>query len=357
MSSDIVHGLGCPRCGGIVTVPEGQALVVCPYCDQRSAVSAERTDIGGVRRYQVPLRAGREKLEAIFRSFVSGKVQVARDCSSKAQINEVFLVHLPFWAVWSRGVAWAFGQVKVGSGDNKRYEPRERRAVSELGWNAPACEVGDFGIQRVSLDQRPLEPFDAARLHRSGMVFEPVGSAATALESARKHFEQEIKDDVKLDRTEQTFVRLTNTRLGLVYYPLWVMRYLYRGRSFQVVMDGYSSEILYGKAPGSVGYRAARLVGGMAVGALLVVDVPAMALYFSSGDDDGIIAIGLGALVAGGALMYSSYRTFRHGEHYEYHRYKALSAKGSKGAEILPGNITINAREIEALVKTVKDLT
>ncbi len=66
-------------------------------------------------------------------------------------------------------------------------------------------------------------------------------------------FSQEIKKDIHLDHTEQQFVRLTNTRLGLVYYPLWVLRYLYRGRSFQVVVDGFNGEVLYGKAPGSVG--------------------------------------------------------------------------------------------------------
>jgi hypothetical protein len=55
-------GLACPRCGGMVTIPEGQAIVICPYCDLRSSVSAENdpgwADDGnpgvGVRRYQAP---------------------------------------------------------------------------------------------------------------------------------------------------------------------------------------------------------------------------------------------------------------------------------------------------------------
>lgn len=359
MSDENVHGLSCPRCGGIVTVPEGQALIICPYCDQRSAVSAERQDSGGVRRYQVPLKVNREVLEKTFRGFVSGKVQVARDCAVKAEISEMFLVHLPFWAVWGRGVAWAFGQVKVKSDDSYHYEPREKRAVSELSWNAPACEVGDFGVQRVELAGRPLEPFDAAGLHRSGMVFEPVGSTKTALEAARAQFEQEIKSDLEMDRTEQTFVRLTRTRMGLVYYPLWVLRYLYRGRSFQVVVDGYNGEILYGKAPGSVGYRAATLVGGMAIGSVMVVDIPAALMLISTSDEDSPFVIALMILAAGAALMFGAYRTFRHGEHYEYHRHKAgVSKNKSSGLEgVLTGNLSLNNKEIENLVKTFKELS
>lgn len=355
MSAENVHGLGCPRCGGIVPVPEGQALVVCPYCDQRSVVStAGDTPAGrGIRRYQVPLRVEPDGIEPAFRKFVSGKVQVARDCARQAVVSELFLVHLPFWTVWGRGVAWAFGQVQVGSGNNRHYEPRERRAVSELTWNAPACDVGEFGVQRVALDGRPLEPFDAAGLHRSGMVFEPVGSSESALEWARSHFSETVKKDIQLDRTEQQFVRLTNTRLGLVYYPLWVLRYLYRGRSFQVVIDGYSGEILYGKAPGSVGYRAAVLIGGMALGAVLAVDAPAAILLSASGDDESPFIFALIVLAAGVWMMITAFRIFRHAEHYEYHRHKALP-RGPGGEKSLPGNLTLSIKNIEDAVRTLE---
>ena len=71
-----------------------------------------------------------------------------------------------------------------------------------------------------------------------------------------------MRKAANLDRIGQVFVRLTGWQESLVYYPLWVLRYSYRGRSFQVVVDGFSGEVLYGKAPGSVFYRAAVLVGG-----------------------------------------------------------------------------------------------
>jgi hypothetical protein len=360
MSAGAVQGLGCPRCGGMVTVPEGQSLVICPYCDQRSVVSAEGSGSGapGIRRYQVPLRTTREGIEGLLRGFLSGKVQIARDCAVKAQVSEVFLVHLPFWAVWARGVAWAFGQERVGSGENKHYEPREKRAVSELSWNAPACEVGEFGVQRVSLEGRPLEPFDPTGLHRSGMVFEPVGSVSGALEAARAQFGQEIKSSVNLDRTEQMFVRLTNPRQGLVYYPLWVLRYQYHGRAFQVVIDGFNGEILYGKAPGSVGYRAGMLVGGMALGSFLAIDVPSLVLLTAgSSDDDFPLVVVLGAFALGAGMMFTAYRTFRHNEHYEFHRYKATGKSSKGGVEGLLGEISLDSPGAKDIVRTLEKFT
>jgi hypothetical protein len=108
----------------------------------------------------------------------------------------------------------------------------------------------------------------------------------------------------------------------LVYYPLWVLRYLYRGRSFQVVVDGYSGQVLYGKAPGNTLYRAAILVGGMAIGALLAIDGPALVWSLAAqtkGDSaSGLFVAGLAVLVFGFGLMFAAYRTFRYGEQYEY---------------------------------------
>jgi hypothetical protein len=343
MSEQAVQGMGCPRCGGIVPIPEGQVLVNCPYCDQRSVVSGER----GIQRYQVPGRIDREQAEKAARGFMNSSSQIAPSVKNQAQITEVFLVHLPFWTAWGRGVAWGFGQVKVGSGDDARYEAREKKVIKDLTWNGVACDVGEFGVQRISLQDRPLEPFNSDRLHETGMVFEPIGSDVEALERAREAFQATVKDDVKLDRMAQLFTRILSPHLGVVYYPVWVARYVFRQRSFQVVVDGFDGKVLYGKAPGNLLMRALALVGGMAVGAFLAIDVPALILYTASGDDD-LMAIVVGAFLGGLALMVGGYTRFRYGEHYEFNRFKG---KDSIPAIRLAG---VNLKEITS---TLEDFT
>jgi len=322
-STAALHGLGCPRCGGMVPIPEGQEIVVCPFCDLRSVVSGE----SGVRRYQTPCRVNRAGAVKACQNFLRSSLAIAGDARSKAQISEVFLVHLPFWAAWGRGLGWIFGQESVRRNDRREYRPREIKVVQELSWNTAACEVGEFGVNRIMLDGRPLEPFEPEELHRSGMVFEPVGSAEVALELARVDFENKIRTKGNLDRVNQVFVRIINPRLGLVYYPLWIVRYLYRGRSFQVAVDGFNAEVIYGKAPGNVLYRAAILVGGMATGAFVSIDVSYLALRFSDSDDgEGLFIFALAAFLGGLGMMYASYRKFRYGEEYEYQRYKEGAA-------------------------------
>jgi DNA-directed RNA polymerase subunit RPC12/RpoP len=340
---EAAHGLACPQCGGVVPVPEGQVIVACPYCDLRSLVKGER----GLQRYQVPQKVAREGALEAMQRFLSGKKAIASNAARQATLEEAFIAYLPFWVNWARALGWVFGQKRVGSGDNTRYEPREVRTAQDLSWNGAACDVGEFGVTVISLQGRALEPFDPQRLHEAGLVFEPVGSLSEARTAAGNDFQERLRRAAGLDRVSQVFTRMVRARMGLVYYPLWVLRYLYRGRAFQVVVDGYSGDVLYGKAPGSTLYRAAVLVGGMALGALLAVDGSALAFYLGSqADGDSASALfvgGIVALVAGFGLMAGAYRAFRFGEQYEYRQ-------GGKGAFSLQQSKQI-LEQIEGLTR------
>ena len=322
---DSLLGLSCPRCGGMVPIPEGQAVVRCPFCDQRSLVRGER----GVHRYQVPQRIQREQAVSAYQVFLRSQPAIARDALKRSAVSETILVYLPFWTSWVRALGWVFGQERVRNGDKTTYKPREVRVVQDMNWTGAACDVGEFGVNSIILDEQPLEAFDNDRLHANGLVFEPVGSASEARSAAEAEFNSRLQRSAMLDRIAQVFARFVRRRSGLVYYPLWVLRYIYKQRAYQVVVDGFSGQVLYGKAPGNTLYRAAMLVGGMAAGAFLAVDASALAWYLASraeGDSaGGLVIAGVVAVVLGFGLMGAAYRKFRYGEQYEY---RAGSKKG-----------------------------
>ncbi len=332
------HGLNCPNCGGVVPIPEGQIIVRCTYCDMRSFVRGER----GLLRYQAPLRIQRDNAIDAMRKFFGSKWAMARNLRKEAKLSEAFLVYLPFWTVWSRVAAWVFGEEKIGSGDRAHYEPREIRVVQEMTWNEAACDVGEFGVSQVPPVEERLEPFDPDELHRLGLVFEPVSSFSEARRTAQSEFEAYVRVKAKLDRMTQLFLRSLKGRFGLVYHPLWVLRYLYRGRAFQVTVDGFTGEVLYGKAPGNTFYRAGVLVLGMAVGAFVAITVPILSFGEGKGSCMGpIFFIIVGLLIIG-----SAYRVFRYGEQYEYRhgakkRFPGLSAKGK------PQRTSIDVTDVE----------
>lgn len=312
---EIARGLACPNCGGMVPIPEGHVIVRCPYCDLRSFVSGER----GVRRFQSPCVVDHPAAERALRKFLSSSMAIARDAGSKARLSEAFLAYLPFWSVWARVMGWAFGQKRVGSGEKVRYEAREVRIVEEVSWNEAACDVGEFGVNEAPINLKGIEPFQPDLLHSQGMVFEPVNSPTEARQKAAKDIDARVRLKAGLDRINQLFVRSFRQRFSMVYYPLWVMRYLYRGRVFQVVVDGRSGQVLYGKAPGNTLYRAAVLVAGMAIGAFLALDV-STAILFTADDESALIGLVIGLVGLG--VMALAYHKFRFGEEYEYRNKK-----------------------------------
>ena len=205
-----LQGLSCPRCGGMIPIPEGQEIVCCPYCDLRSVVRGDR----GLRRYQVPCRVDRNQAAAAFQQFLGSNWAIARDARGSAKLNEAFVAYLPFWAAWGRALSWAFGEERVGSGDHKRWEPREVRFAEEMSWNGAACDVGEFGVTQVPLNDQQLEPFKGETLHSSGMVFEPVGSQTDARAAAKDAFQERIRSKTRLDRLSQHFVRVDPRAAG-----------------------------------------------------------------------------------------------------------------------------------------------
>jgi hypothetical protein len=327
MTTEQTQGLNCPSCGGIVPVPEGVRIVQCPFCDQRSLVQGEQ----GVSRWQASRKIDREAAIKSVKGFFTG-LKKATDLKATARIREVFVVYLPFWHVSAFVAGWMFGRVKSGEDKTK---PVEVEIMEEMHWNDAAVDVSEFGVQRVSISKKDLEPFDADRLHREAMVFEPSESRTEAVAEAQEHFFHRSRRKKRLKTKFSEKFHLLHTQFSLVYYPLWVARYEYHNRSYQVVVDGVNGQVLYGKAPGSIFFRAAALVVGMALGNLFLVNGTVLAFQMLSGADEET-ALRFLPIVLGLGLIWAGYRAFRYGEEVEEIQKSAKKAalttdKGTRG--------------------------
>ncbi len=313
--SDVITGLACPNCSGALSVREGQRLVKCPYCSERSLVSGDHS----VGRYQVERRVDRDHATQAVRAFWSG-INRAFDLASKAQITEMFLAYLPYWRAQAQLAGWLFGEVEEGSGNSRHYVPREVQLMEPVDWTGAAGDVAEFGVERIALAGTQFKAYDPDALHQEGMVFEPTGSETDARDNAQKDWNQHARRKSRLDRVGQVVLHFLRRSLAMVYYPLWVGRYTYRNRVYQVVVDGYTGKVLYGKAPGNIYYRALMLVGGTGLGSFVLVDGLALAFSLlgrsshSNSNDVWLLAI---PVVGGAALIYGGYRLFRWGEEIE----------------------------------------
>ena len=325
------QGLVCPNCSGVVPVAEGVRIVQCPYCSLHSLVQGER----GVRRWQVARRIDRAGAEAGVRGFLSG-MRKARDLSRAAKIDELILVYLPFWRVEATVAGWLFGRVRK---DKDSTKPDEHYVFESMHWNDAAVDVTEFGVHRIVVSRADLLPFDSQALHAESMVFEPSESRTAALDEARDHFLYRSRTAAGQTRTSYENVQLLRPDFALVYFPVWLARYSYRNRVYQVVIDGVNGKVMYGKAPGNILYRAAALVTGLAVGNLVLVNGTILAgLAASNSDDDGLAFLLLPIAIGVGLILYG-YRQFRYGEEVEDKPKEFQKAATGPGQGIFGGAI------------------
>ncbi len=269
----LVH-LACPGCQAALRVREGQRIVRCSYCGLPSAIVGER----GVLRYQVRRKVDADQALAALRQFLRVYKRL-NDLDKRAEITELTPVFIPFWTVRAQVAAWQFGY--HSDPDSGAIHPREEQLMTEMVWTQAACDLDQFGVQSIPLVHRELELFDPEALRQQGMVFEPTGSLQTLRRHALEAFRQEVAhkgSPFSALFTENTVLRLLNERIGLVYYPLWIVRYQYQGRLYPVLMDGISGRVLFGMAPGNTFLGAIALVVGLAGGAFFLVALPSYTL-------------------------------------------------------------------------------
>lgn len=262
--SDRVAGLTCPNCAGSLDVASGLRVVFCDYCRTPLLVANEL----GARRFAVEPTLGADRARTVAREWLSKGMRKDPKLRTEARIGEALLCFLPFFRVQADCLGIALGtelrRRTVGTGKNRRVETYEVDVERKVGKSHdrtyPAVDVSEWGIQRVDLVGDPLVPFDSGLLSRLGMVFEPTGSEQSVFNEAIQRFRNATNPAAGLKKVRFKFLETVRERLSVIYYPIWVVRYHYRERAYQILVDAQDGSLAYGKAPGNDFYRAAMLV-------------------------------------------------------------------------------------------------
>ncbi len=311
--NEVIKGLMCPGCGGAVEIKEGNNVLKCPYCETSLMVMGDE----GVLQYYVKSNVDRDKAKAEAQRWF-GKFDKDRKLKTEAQFTDVFLIHIPFWRAMGKVFGWVFGNMihrethrdsKGNMHTTTRKEPVERMVMEEYLWNRAACDVSEFGVEEVdpSSISGHLEPFDFYTVEKQGMIFEPTHSRTDAMKESEEWMVKKAMDSVRVDEVLFQKLHSLDRKLSIVYYPLWVLRYKFRERNYQVVIDGMSSKLLYGRAPGSTLYRVSMFVGSLMIGNLILTT--SARAYFGS-DSNEIFIVGA---IAGAALILFGFFKFRYG--------------------------------------------
>jgi DNA-directed RNA polymerase subunit RPC12/RpoP len=311
----LVH-LDCPSCGGALSLAEGERIVSCRYCGGRHLIlvpaAVPRCVVEATIDEAAALRVARTSLRR------PGVARAARE----SHFDTVGLLYVPFF----EATAVRLGTVVVRelvkppaplpegeqSGpelDRWLTDPGEEREdtkvieqdVVRIG---PACDMTELGGERIQLAELRrggtkvlLQPFDPVTLYSRGIVLAPSVPA-----------ERFLAETTWRVRSQSDATRYLETRLKLLYYPVWQARYRHRGRTYEVAVDGVAGTVLAGSAPRDRGLVAVAAAVGVGLSSLGV----GRWLRWMGGEG-GLGPAFLLVALAGGALTWLAWRWFQGG--------------------------------------------
>jgi hypothetical protein len=269
--------LGCPACGGALCLAEGERITTCRYCGGRCLVLVP----DAVPRYAVEASVGRDAavriaLQSLQRPDVPAAVR------GRTGVEAAGLCYVPFFEATAVRLGTVFMRERVkppaplGEGeqggqalDRWLADPGKEREDTKVVEQdvlriAPACELPELGVDKIQLaDLRragspvPLSPFDGVALQSRAVVFAPTTSA-----------ERFLAETTWRVASINDHTRYVDTRVKLLYYPVWRMRYRHRGRVYELAVDGVQGRLLRGTAPRDVAAAAAVAAAGLGLGTL-----------------------------------------------------------------------------------------
>lgn len=307
----LLTGLNCASCGGAVDVREGNTNVRCRYCGTPQAVIGER----GIVRLMVLNRLDRGRASDTVRRWLRSGIRKEPALKREARMEEAFLAWFPFVRSRLDVIGWVLGvekrKRKSGNTTKTVTRPKELAVEREADLTMPAADMAEFGVHRVDLRGDEVLPLDDDLLRSRGMVFRPSKSLEEIGQELRRRAIADAEARHRLDHTTFSWLTSVRRRVALVYYPLWVIRYRFRDKTYQVLVDAEDGSLAYGKAPGNHLWRAFCLVTSCAAAAFVgTTMLQHLDMVFQS--EDGLKALGFVGLILAG-LIYWGYRQFRHG--------------------------------------------
>jgi hypothetical protein len=307
----MLTGLSCASCGGTVDVQEGFTNVVCRYCGTPVAVVGER----GVVRLMVLNTVDRSAAGLAVKRWLGRGIRKAPALKREARLEEAFLAFFPFVRARFDVVGWVLGlrerRRKRGNRWVTEREPVEIQIERSIDRTMPSADMAEFGVHRIDLAGDEILPLDDELLRSRGMVFRPQRTPAEVGDRLTQLALQRIETTGGLDHVTFSWFAAIRRRIAVVYYPLWVIRYSFRGQTYQTLIDAEDGSLAYGKAPGNHLYRALSLVGACA-GACFVGTTLLQHGDFLFRSDNGLIGLGAVGLALAGFVAWG-YRQFRRG--------------------------------------------
>ena len=241
----IAHNIRCSHCGGPVEFKPGEIITTCKYCGFTTVV-----ETGAPFKFEHSLLVNKydeKQIEQSVKDWMSSGFLKPAALARKSKIVEKSLIYLPFWVI----------SVQAKSsykGIFERITPpivKEGKIQKEYNWVILAREATDFPTREYDVPLEGKIPYDFRKIERFARVLNGEIDREEAQELAKQQIEAQhrylLKQDV--DQIVELFTKLNTKQVVYLHAPVWFVRYKYRGKNYQLIIDGSTGMAIKGDIP------------------------------------------------------------------------------------------------------------
>lgn len=334
--SDLSVGLTCPVCGGSISVGDGKKNIECEYCNSALHIDGDEGVMIAAFKNKI---SSDDALSSVKKWWKKGLK--ARDLKRNGKILECYLIYIPFWKINARVAGWVCGYEERRTTNSNgvtsvKRIPMEEMVLRDMLYSNIACDPGDLGVRKLrNFEGEPvLEDFTMLP------TFETTTSKDDAMAAAKKYVTDLGIQSAGVPNITYHNMNVMLQGISMVYYPIWIVQYEYNERMYLVTVDGITSNVISGRAPGDALFQSLAVTGGCAAGGLISATALPLTYYASP-------EIGLFLFIVGIGITAIAYHFFRNGS-------ERVEGDFQNVKKASPSDILQNVSQVAGIIGRVK---
>ena len=244
---NVAQEITCSHCGAPVEFKPGEIVATCKYCGFTTVI-----ETGQAFTFEHSLILNRfdpKSIDGPIQDWMRGGFIKPGDLSKKSTVIERDLVYLPFWVV-------SLEAKSVYKGIFERISPaivKEGTISKEYDWLVLAREASGFPTREYQVPLEGKIPFDFRKIERFAKLLNSEMDRDAALEIAKQQIEDHhrflLQQDV--DKIVEIKTDVAVKQEVYLHAPIWFIKYDYKGKIYQLTLEGTGGTALTGDIPSS----------------------------------------------------------------------------------------------------------
>lgn len=241
----IVQEIRCSHCGAPIAFEPGEMIATCKYCGYTTVIETGQTFT--FEHSMLLNKYDPTQVEEPIKDWMRAGFLKPPDLAKRSKIVEKALIYLPFWVV-------SMEAKSNYKGVFERITPpvlKEGKIEKNYDWLVLARKASEFPTREYDVPLQGKIPYDFRKIEAFAKVLNSEIDKNDAVELARQQVEEHhrylAQQDV--DRIIEMKNEMEINQVVYLHAPIWFVKYEYKGKVYQLLMDGATGTTIKGDIP------------------------------------------------------------------------------------------------------------